>query len=45
MKNRCLIVPINFRAISLLISHETDSSILQLFVLKLKNISTLTFYM
>jgi hypothetical protein len=45
MKNRCLIVSNNFIAISLLISYETDSYNLQLFVLKLLNITTLTFDM
>jgi hypothetical protein len=42
MKNRRLMVHTNFIAISLLISHKTDSSILQLFVLKLMNITTST---
>jgi hypothetical protein len=45
MKSRYLIVPNNFIAISSLISFETDSYNPQLFVLKLLNITTLTFDM
>lgn len=45
MKTIHLIVPNNFIAISLPISYATDSSNLQLFMLKLLNITTLIFYM